>query len=112
VEETGSDQSPVTSYQLEQNYPNPFNPSTNIVFTIPQDERGSREVRLVVFDVMSRQVRELVNERRAPGKYLQVWDGRNDAGEVVGSGVYFYRLMAGKIGGENYTLTRKMVLSR
>jgi len=113
VEDLQASNTPVREYSLEQNYPNPFNPSTNIVFSIPQDEQGSREVRLIVFDVMGRQVRELVNERRAPGKYLQAWDGRNDAGELVGSGMYFYRLTAaGKVGGGDFTMTRKMVLSR
>lgn len=88
---------------LYPNYPNPFNPVTNVEFGI-----GSREwVTLKVYDLLGREVRTLVNERKAPGIYRVQWDGTNDAGKPVASGIYLYRLRAG-----DRMLTRKMVLMR
>jgi hypothetical protein len=86
---------------LEQNVPNPFNPSTTIAFTL----RQAAAVRLDIFDASGRHVRTLVAERRDAGGYEAQWDGRDDAGCRVASGVYLYRLRAGDV-----TLTRKMVL--
>jgi len=86
---------------LAQNVPNPFNPTTAIRFSIASDELVS----LVVYDVAGRRVRTLVNERRRADIYKVIWDGRNDQGQRVASGVYFYRLQAGK-----FTKTLKMLL--
>jgi hypothetical protein len=87
---------------LSQNYPNPFNPSTSIEFTV----RDRTKVSLSVYDVSGKLVRTLLNEERTPGEVHQVtWDGRNDAGQSVSSGVYFYRLVA-----NDFTQTKKMVL--
>jgi hypothetical protein len=86
---------------MEQNYPNPFNPSTTIDYYLAQPER----VLLRVYDVRGKLVRELVNERRNFGKHKVTWDGINDHGESVSSGIYFYRLIAG-----NKSFTRKMAL--
>ena len=95
------DKSRVYHNRLEPNFPNPFNPSTTIVFSIQDPTR----VTLSVYDVAGRQVRELVNERRERGAYKVEWDGRNDYGQAVASGVYFYRLTAGA-----FTDTRKMTM--
>jgi len=104
----------VREYELAQNYPNPFNrstersrqsPETKISFAIPTKQR----VQLAIFDVLGRQVRLLVNSDLAPGRYEQLWDGRDDSGGPVPSGIYFYRLQAGAAGFEQ---TRKMVLAR
>jgi hypothetical protein len=87
---------------LAQNYPNPFNPSTSIEFTL----RDRTRVNLRVYDVSGKLVRTLLNEDRPSGEVHRVtWDGRNDAGETVSSGVYFYRLVA-----SDFTQTKKMVL--
>ena len=86
---------------LGQNSPNPFNPSTTISFTLPVKER----VTIVVYDANGRLVRTLIDENRGFGTHEVAWDGRDDAGAVVGSGVYFYRLTAGK-----HTESKKMVL--
>jgi len=83
-------------FSLEQNYPNPFNPSTSIRFGIPKQNH----VKLIVYDILGREVKTLVNELRKPGIYEAVFDGTNFA-----SGVYFYRIEAG-----DYTNVKKMVL--
>jgi WD40 repeat protein len=94
---------PVSSAALEQNIPNPFNPTTKIVYTVP--DGASREVSLVVYDVRGARVRTLVAGAQPGGRHAVEWNGRNDAGERVGSGVYFYRLRQ-----TGFTATRKMLL--
>jgi DNA-binding beta-propeller fold protein YncE len=89
------------SNRLDQNVPNPFNPTTTIKYAIASDS----DVNLTVYDVAGRKVRTLVSERQRADVHRVVWDGVNDAGERVASGVYFYRLAAGK-----FTQTKKMLL--
>ncbi|HEX5132752.1 MAG TPA: FlgD immunoglobulin-like domain containing protein [Candidatus Krumholzibacteria bacterium] len=87
---------------LAQNYPNPFNPSTTIEFTV----RDRSQVSLKVYNVAGELVRTLVNGERAPGSVHRVaWDGRNDTGQSVSSGIYFYKLVT-----NDMTQTKKMVL--
>jgi hypothetical protein len=86
---------------LMQNHPNPFNPTTTIEYSL--DAGGS--VSLRVYDVSGRLVRTLVEGEKGPGAHAEVWNGRNDRGEAVSTGVYFYRLRAGE-----KVLTRKAVL--
>jgi parallel beta-helix repeat protein len=85
------------------NYPNPFNPSTAIAYTVPA---AGGQVRLSVYDLTGRLVRVLVDGAQPGGKHVAVWNGRDDRGQGLGSGVYFYRL---EIGG-GYRVERKMVL--
>ena len=92
---------PSLSGQLFQNYPNPFNPTTIIRFVVP----GTDPVHLAVFDVKGRQVRTLVSGGVSPGPHEVQWDGTNDHGAGVSSGVYFYRIVSG-----NWYQTKKMVL--
>jgi hypothetical protein len=89
------------SYALEQNYPNPFNPVTTITFTLPRQEK----VELEVYNLLGKKVRVLLQEQMIAGSHLVQWDGRNDAGESLGSGIYFYRLKAG-----DFVQTRRMLL--
>jgi hypothetical protein len=89
------------AFGLEQNVPNPFNPTTTIKYSIAADS----DVRLVVYDVTGRTVRTLVDERQRADVYRVAWDGVNDQGERVASGMYFCKLVAGK-----FTQTRKMML--
>jgi hypothetical protein len=86
---------------LAQNSPNPFNPSTTISFTLPSREH----VTVSIYDANGRLVRTLVDESRDYGTHDVTWDGRDDAGTTVGSGVYFYRLSAGK-----FSESKKMVM--
>jgi hypothetical protein len=89
------------TYHLSQNVPNPFNPTTTIRFSLAEPGR----VNLVIYDVGGRRVRELLAGRRDANVYTVTWDGTNDRGERVSSGVYFYRLTAG-----SFRQTKKMVL--
>jgi hypothetical protein len=87
---------------LGQNYPNPFNPTTAITFTVKERTR----VRLRIYDVTGALVRNLVDDLRTPGVTHEVrWDGRNEVGQSVASGVYFYRLVA-----KDFVRTKKMVV--
>jgi len=90
-------------YALQPNYPNPFNASTNIGFQIP----SAGHVSLTIYDVLGRKVRYLVDRRQEAGNYIARWNGRNDQGQVVKSGVYFCVFEAG-----SQRQTVKMVLSR
>jgi hypothetical protein len=92
---------PKAANRLEQNTPNPFNPATAIRFTLASKET----VTLAVYDLNGRLVRTLVSGSRELGTHSVTWDGRDNAGTSVASGVYFYRLDAGK-----FSDTRKMVL--
>lgn len=78
-------------YELSANYPNPFNPSTTIDFALPAPQR----VQLVVFAVDGRRIATLKDESMPAGRHSVVWLGRDDRGEPVASGVYFYRIQAG-----------------
>jgi hypothetical protein len=83
------------------NYPNPFNPSTTIQFGLPE----AAHVKLKVYNILGREVACLVDRWMAAGEHQVDWHGTNDRGEQLGSGVYFYRLEAGKD-----VLTHKMTL--
>jgi hypothetical protein len=91
------------TYQLFQNYPNPFNPATEIKYQLPK----ASEVKLAIYNVLGEKVRILVQEKKDPGVHHARWDGINDHGIPLSSGIYFYRLSAG-----NYESVRKMILIR
>lgn len=77
-----------SEYELSQNYPNPFNPETHIEFRMANG--GFVELR--IYDLLGKEVKTLVNERRQAGTYTEQWDGTNTAGQPVASGVYLYQL--------------------
>ena len=79
------------TYQLSQNYPNPFNPTTRISFRIA----AKNKVKLVVYNTLGQKIRTLVDRELEAGLYDAKWDGRNESGTVVASGVYVYRFEAG-----------------
>jgi hypothetical protein len=89
------------AYSLAQNYPNPFNPTTTIEYSIPQ----SGHVELSIWNLAGQKVRTLVNNQQTASYQKVVWDGRNDMGEKVGSGLYFYKLVSG-----NFSKIQKMQL--
>jgi hypothetical protein len=95
---------PAMPFTLYQNKPNPFNPSTTISFYLPEET----SVRLAIYDISGRLVDRLIGgERRIAGTYNIEWNGRDSQGGSVSSGIYFYRLTAGK-----GTISKKMVLLR
>jgi len=87
-------QQPV-KFSLEQNYPNPFNPTTTIRYSIPSALSGPQFVTLTIYDILGRRVRTLLAGVKAAGVYEIQWDGKDDAGRVLPSGLYFLRLCAG-----------------
>jgi hypothetical protein len=94
-----------SEYLLTQNYPNPFNPTTSIRYTIgavSSQQPADSWVRLVVYDLLGREVAVLVDEKKTPGNYAVQFDGSH-----LGSGVYFYRMQSA-----NYVETRKLLLLR
>ncbi len=92
------------AFFLAQNYPNPFNPSTTISYSIPEDN-GQVAVRLNVFNIRGQLVRTLVDKSQGPGTYNVNWDGADNRGRRISSGVYFYRIVA-----DTFVSTRKMVV--
>jgi hypothetical protein len=92
---------PARTAELRQNSPNPFNPHTVIGYYLP----GACRVRLEVFDAAGRSVKVLVDGTQPAGEHEVNWDGRDSRGVMSASGVYFYRLTAGRT-----ALIRKMIL--
>jgi len=88
-------------YRLEQNYPNPFNPTTTIKFSLPKPSR----VEIFVVNVLGQRVRTLIDANIKAGFHQTVWDGKNDFGNDVGSGIYFITMKSG-----NVTKLRKVML--
>lgn len=80
-------------FELLQNYPNPFNPETVISYQLSVVS----EIRLVIYDLLGRTVRVLAEGRQNAGRYEMRWDGRDESGAAAASGIYFYRLQAGKM---------------
>jgi photosystem II stability/assembly factor-like uncharacterized protein len=87
-------------FSLSQNYPNPFNPTTTLRYNVA----AQGKVTMKVYNILGQEVRTLVNAVKEPGYYEVMWDGRSDRGAEVSSGMYFYRMEAGK-----FILTKKML---
>lgn len=98
-------------FELLQNYPNPFNPMTEIRFAIPKESK----VQLLIFDIIGRSVRTLVDNVLLAGTYKVKWDSRDESGMSVATGVYLYRLIADDPSGSfrnGFVQTKKMVLTK
>jgi hypothetical protein len=103
------------TFALEQNYPNPFwsgatspafgggNPTTQIRYQLPQ----AVQVSLTIYNMLGQKVRELINAQQPAGYHTAIWDGRDNAGRPVPTGVYHYRLQAG-----SFTVTKKMLMAK
>jgi hypothetical protein len=87
---SAAEQTKPTVFNLEQNYPNPFNPETVIKFSLPQDSK----VTLRIYNVLGQVVNTVVDQVLQAGNHSITWDGKNEQGSDVASGVYFYRLKA------------------
>jgi hypothetical protein len=91
-----------TEFGLSQNYPNPFNPSTVIRFDLPKEA----PVTLEIYNILGVKVRTLMSgEAASAGRYTAVWDGRDESGATVTTGVYLYRIIAG-----DFHASKKMML--
>ncbi len=91
------------AFALSQNYPNPFNPSTTIAYDVPAGDNV--QVQLNVYNMRGQLVKTLVNDSKGEGSYQVQWDGSDNYGRRVSSGVFFYRIKAGE-----FSKTRKMVI--
>jgi hypothetical protein len=89
------------TFVLFQNYPNPFNPQTIIEYVLPKNTY----VRLTLYNILGQKVKTLIDEYQSAGHRTKLWDGRDDKGNEVASGIYFYRLDAG-----GFTQVKKMLL--
>lgn len=91
------------AYALRASHPNPLRTTGVVPYELPRDSR----VRLEIFDVAGRRVRTLIDETQVAGYYRAVWDGRDEAGRAVASGVYYTRLAAGGfVGTDRIAVTR------
>jgi hypothetical protein len=92
-------------FALDQNYPNPFNPTTTVKYDLPEEAT----VTLKIYNVLGQEVLTLVSGTQAAGRYQAVWDGRNNFGTPVSSGVYFYRIEATGVSGVPFVSLKKMM---
>ena len=90
-----------TGFSLSQNYPNPFNPTTNFRFTLPK----SSHVKIEIFNIVGQRVATVVDGDMKAGLYTADWNGRDESGKTVSSGIYFYRMRA-----DDFSDMKKMVL--
>lgn len=102
-----SEHRPPKYFSLSQNYPNPFNPETKIKYRV-----GSRQTRLTpttlkIYNILGQLVKTLVDEAQEPGSYEVIWDGKDEEGNEVASGIYFHQLKTAE-----FSQTKKMVLIR
>jgi len=95
------------SFSLAQNFPNPFNPVTVIQYQLPGSGLKTARVSLKVYDLLGKEVQTLVDREHAPGIYEIRWDGTNNSGAKVSSGVYIYQLKF-----RDFTSSKKMILLR
>jgi hypothetical protein len=100
AEHEASPQVPL-AYELSQNYPNPYNPRTQIAYQLPQ----AGVVSLKIYNIKGELVRTLVDEYKPAGCHTVIWDGQNQEGMGVSSGIYFYRMVSGE-----FSATRKMLM--
>ena len=93
-------------YTLREAYPNPFNPTTTIEYNV----ETAGNVSIIVYDLMGREVKELVNDFKSPstgGNYSAMWDGTNNSGNIVSSGMYIYRMIS-----NDFTKTHRLTLMK
>jgi len=86
---------------LSQNYPNPFNPTTTIKFNL----KKSMQIKLIVYNMLGQQVKTLVDQKMLAGSHIATWNGQDDSGNMLASGIYYYSLET-----ESFKTTKKMAL--
>jgi len=100
VEEDEKSKAPL-SFSLKQNFPNPFNSETVIEYFLPKES----QVKITVYNLLGQRVKIILDQRESAGHKRVIWDGKNEKGEMLSSGIYFYRIEAGE-----FAQTNKMVL--
>ena len=88
-------------FRIQQNYPNPFNPITSLRYDLPENGH----VNIIIYDMLGREVKTLINQTQDAGYRSIIWDATNDYGKPVSAGIYLYQIQAGE-----YISTKKMVL--
>ncbi|MBC8377456.1 MAG: T9SS type A sorting domain-containing protein, partial [FCB group bacterium] len=91
-----------TAFELKQNYPNPFNPTTTISYSVPE----ASEIQVGIFNLLGQEIRSLSNGEHQPGVYSTMWDGLNQNGVRVESGIYIYRMSSSA----GFSATKKLVM--
>ncbi|NQT62494.1 MAG: T9SS type A sorting domain-containing protein [Candidatus Marinimicrobia bacterium] len=91
-----------TAFELKQNYPNPFNPTTTISYSVPE----ASEIQLGIFNLLGQEIRSLSDGEHQPGVYSTMWDGLNQHGVRVESGIYIYRMSSSA----GFSATKKLVM--
>jgi flagellar hook assembly protein FlgD len=89
------------TYALYQNYPNPFNPSTMIRYDLPV----ASDVSVKIYNLYGQEIKTLLNDYQTAGRKNVKWNGKDDKGNQVSAGIYFYRIKAG-----SYSQVKKMIL--
>ncbi len=110
VDENNKKKTGLKEFSLYQNYPNPFNSTTTIPFTVNskrKTENRQLQTTLSIYNILGQKVNILVDEIKSSGYYQAIWDGKDQAGREMSSGIYFCRLKVG-----DFTKTRKMILIR
>ncbi len=100
----------VSDFSISQNFPNPFNASTVMQFTVHSSrltENSPIHTTLDIYNILGQKVKSLVNESKYPGTYQAVWDGKDDKGHNLATGIYLYRLKVG-----SSSQVKKMLLLR
>jgi hypothetical protein len=97
----GSEDNRPSEFSLSQNYPNPFNPETYVEFGLSK----AAHVKIDIFNIVGQKVKTLVDEEMPPGRYVADWDSRDEQGNAVSSGIYFYRMQA-----DDFSDMKKMLL--
>ena len=106
VEVVGSDNTPIpVRTELIGNFPNPFNPETTISFTLKE----TANVGITIFNLKGEKIKTLIDEEKNAGSYNVIWNGMNKTGNIVPSGIYFYKMVSEGNSGR-YTSTKKMIL--
>ena len=103
IDEIISESQIPNEFSLEQNYPNPFNPETKITYQIPKISR----VTIKIYNILGQEVRTLVDKEQNMGEYKVIWDGKNNSGNPVSSGIYIYQLRT-----KDFINSKRMILLR
>nr|HPR18501.1 T9SS type A sorting domain-containing protein [Candidatus Cloacimonadota bacterium] len=101
---TGNNGQLIAKDELSGNYPNPFNPTTTISFFTTESTENTE---ISVYNLKGQKVKQLLNAQLAAGRHSVVWNGTDDNGKAVSSGIYFYKMKSGK-----YLETKKMILMK